>query len=362
MKKSILQLILIHFKEFVREPGIWLWSIVFPIVMAWVLGVAFTSKDTLNQKIGVVRLSQIKDSSWVSFLRPAKKTEYGFERSVDDKNFGRINYQLQEVDWNEAMVSLKRGIFSVLILQQDGRLVYRFDPKNSDAKLNYLQLSKAIEGGEQNSSNKSTISPLTQIGTRYIDFLVPGLMALGLMNSFIWGVAYSLIEMRTKKLLRRMVATPMLKSDFLISHYVARLSLNIFESAILLIFAKLYFSTRIEGSLWAFAMVYFSGTVAFTGISILVGSRTDSMRVAHGLMNAITMPAMVLSGIFFSYHNFPDAVLPLIRYQPLTLIADNLRSVFIEGAGVSQVLVPSCILSGIGLVCFAIGMKIYRWY
>jgi len=362
MKKSIIQLILIHYKEFMREPGIWLWAILFPIAMAWVLGIAFTSKETLNQKIGVIEMASIKDSSFLRFKQSAKKINQRLERTVDYGSMGKVNYQLMDVSMKEALVSLKRGIFTVLVAQKGDKLEYRFDPKNTDAKLTYLQLSKAIAGQEQISQGNSSISPLTQIGTRYIDFLIPGLMALGLMNSFIWGVSYSLIEMRTKKLLRRMVATPMLKSDYIISHYVARMSLSFFESAILFGFAKLYFNTHIEGSLWAFALVFFTGTIAFTGISVLVASRTASMRVAHGLMNAITMPAMVLSGIFFSYHNFPDAVLPFIKVQPLTLIADNLRAVFIEGAGVSQVLVPSCILTGIGLLCFVIGMKIYKWY
>jgi ABC-type multidrug transport system permease subunit len=182
------------------------------------------------------------------------------------------------------------------------------------------------------------------------------------MNSCIWGIGWSLIETRMKKLLRRMVATPMRKSVFLSSHIATRIVLGGFETLLLFVFARLYFETEITGSVAAFLVVFLAGIFAFSGIAILIASRTSKTEVANGLVNAVTLPMMILSGIFFNYHNFPDWVIPVIQALPLTLLADSIRAVFIEAAGFADILKPVAILCLTGLVTFAAGLRVFRWY
>lgn len=225
----------------------------------------------------------------------------------------------------------------------------------------YILLSSAIND-EQLVYETASINPLTQKGNRYIDFLIPGLMAMGVMNSLLWGISYAMIEMRSKKLMRRMVATPMRRSEYLISIFVARLSITVIEALLLLGFAFAYFHISIQGSVPALLLVFLAGNIAFSGIAILISSRTDNSRIGTGLINVIVLPMTVLSGVFFSYHNFPDAVIPIIQKFPLTMMADSIRSIFIEGAGLAQVSVNALILSSLGLICFAIGLRIYKWY
>lgn len=365
MNKPIIQLILIQVREFYREPAILFWAFVFPIAMAWGLGIAFTHKIEQNRNIAYIESSFSKDSHTLQTLKsnssrkPEKKNQFSVK--LGSKEMGYTSFRFVPSTWDEAQKLLKSGTSIMVLEEVNGKPLFHYDPNNSEAQLSYMQLSAFLEKGTIGSS-QTEIKPLQQKGSRYIDFLVPGLIAMDLMMSTLWGICYSLIEKRSKKLLRRMVATPMKKSSYLVSQLVARLFLNIIEALILFTFAHYYFGFTLEGSLAVLALVYLAGMFCFTGISILLASRTSNTYIGSGLINAVVMPMMVLSGIFFSYHNFPDAVIPFLQALPLTMLADSIRAVFIEGAGLGQVIMPVAVLSLIGIGTFAVGLKVYKWY
>ena len=240
---------------------------------------------------------------------------------------------------------------------------YHFDPMNSDAELTYLKLSGIVGKGEITEVKASSeIKPLTIKGTRYIDFLVPGLITMGVMMSCMWGISYGIIEKRSKKLLRRLVATPMRKSQFLIALITVRITMNMIESLVLLIFSLFAFRMSVQGDLTALILLYFAGNAAFSGIAVFVSSHTSNTEVGNGLINAVVMPMMVLSGIFFSYHNFPDWSIVVIKNLPLTMMTDGIRSIFNEGAGYHEVVMPVLILTAIGAFFFSAGLKIFKWH
>jgi ABC-type multidrug transport system permease subunit len=365
--KTLWQLISINYKEFIREPGILFWSLAFPILMAWVLGIAFTKRGEMIETIACVESPSITSSRLDSFLSTADKVtglprrhHPEFHKSFKNK-LGKITFRLITVSFDSAMLMLKRGETSLIMQEQKDSILYLFDPQSAEAKLNYAMLFSVINH-ERLIYNTESVKVLTQKGTRYVDFLIPGLLALGIMNGFVWGIGYGLIEIRTKKLLRRMVATPMKKSSFIFSHFFARISLSAFEAFVLFFFSWIYFRTQIQGSVLAFVMIFLAGSFCFAGLSILMASRTSSSRVGNALINLITMPMMVLSGIFFSYHNFPDLVIPFIQKLPLTLLADSLRGIMTEGTGIRENIMPFFVLSGMGSLCFMLGIKIYKWY
>ncbi len=364
MIKQLSQLIGMHLKEFFREPGIIFWAILFPILMAWGLGMAFTKKNELIRTVALVdkqnTLPAREDfGRFFAGINPEKTAP--LTKKIGNEKLGITTYQFEKSSWEEAITMLKRGKISMVMELVGDSVKYHFDPVNPEAQLAYLQINGAFNQNSQ-AVQSFNISPLTQTGTRYIDFLVPGLMAMGIMMSCMWGISYSLIDKRMKKLLRRMVATPMRKSSFLIAQFVSRLLLNFFESGLLLLFAYLYFDINIQGSWLALILILIAGNMAFTGIAILVSSRTSNTQVGNGLINLVVMPMMVLSGIFFSYHNFPDWIVSVIQKFPLTILADNIRSIFIEGAGLVEMGVPLLVLTGIGVVTFLSGLKVYKWY
>jgi ABC-type multidrug transport system permease subunit len=159
-----------------------------------------------------------------------------------------------------------------------------------------------------------------------------------------------------------MVATPMRKSYFLISLLTVRIIMNLIESSLLLVFTWLAFDITIQGSIPGLFAVFLAGNIAFGGIAVFISCRTANTEIGNGLVNAVVMPMMVLSGIFFSYHNFPEWSHPVIRKLPLTLLADGLRSIFIEGAGFAGITFPAVILTAIGIFFFAVGLKIFKWH
>ncbi|MBN2365607.1 MAG: ABC transporter permease [Calditrichaeota bacterium] len=370
---QLLQLISSLFKEIIREPGVIFWGIVFPILMALGLGIAFTKKSDIVRTVAV-----IADSSWTKSektvwellefhskqagLSLSHHDDY-YRLTIPNDKLGNTIFLFRPVSWKAAIRFLKRGNTSLILEEKNSRFYYHFDPLNPEAQLIHLKLSKILQSsGEIPAENSEQIKPLTLEGTRYIDFLVPGLIAMGIMMSCMWGISYGLIDKRTKKLLRRMIATPMRKSYFLIALITVRIGMNFIESTLLFIFAFFFFNITIQGGLLALAVIFIAGNIAFSGIAIFTSSRTANTEIGNGLINAVVLPMMVLSGIFFSYHNFPEWSIPVIKALPLTLLADATRSVFIEGAGPAEVFIPTVVLSTIGIVFFVTGLKYFRWY
>jgi ABC-type multidrug transport system permease subunit len=345
MNRSLKELILVHFRTFFREPAIIFWALIFPIAMAWILGVAFSEKKEIYRIIYVTGESKEKGLKGEKLL------------GEDTGNPARIKFI--EAEESEAIKAIKRGVITLYIEVRNDSLRYHFDPSNPDAQLTHLILERELSGIKQ---SKAEIAPLTSKGTRYIDFLVPGLIALGILNSCMWGISWTLIEFRMKKLLRRMVATPMKKGIFLSSHIITRILIGGFESVLLITFAWILFDIEITGSISAFVLVFLSGVICFSGIAILTASRAQNSQVGNGLINAVTLPMMILSGIFFNYHNFPEWTIPFIQALPLTLMADSIRAIFIEASEIKDVLVVTSVLTGTGLITFFTGLKLFKWY
>jgi ABC-2 type transport system permease protein len=369
------QLILALFREIIREPGVLFWGILFPILMSLGLGLAFTRKTDVIRKVAVINISENapsgSESSLVSvFLQmkceknsSAQPETWNWRYTIKDEKLGNSIFLFYSMKWDDALRFLKRGTINVLLLSKNDSVEYHFDPMNPDAQLTYLKLSTIVtRGAVEPVQNVTEIKPLTFTGTRYIDFLVPGLIAMGVMMSSMWGISYGIIEKRSKKLLRRLVATPMKKSHFLIALITVRITMNFIESLVLFLFALFAFKMTIQGSISALILMFLAGNIAFAGIAVLVSSHTSNTEVGNGLINFVVFPMMVLSGIFFSYQNFPDWSLPVIKNLPLTMLTDGIRSIFNEGAGFHEVTLPILILLTIGIVFFSVGLKIFKWH
>lgn len=359
------------FREIIREPGVLFWGIIFPILMSLGLGLAFTRKGDVIRKVAVITDQQsVPNGTVYTFLtercekgQSTDKKEWDFRYTLKNEKLGNSVFLFYEMEWEDAMKLLKRGTMNVLISSDSDSIDYHFDPMNSDAELTYLKLSHIIENRElPENVNSAEIKPLTVSGTRYIDFLVPGLITMGVMMSCMWGISYGIIEKRSKKLLRRLVATPMKKSHLLLALISVRVVMNIIESIALLVFALLVFNMKIQGDITALILIYLAGNFAFAGIAVFASSHTSSTEVGNGIINFVVMPMMVLSGIFFSYQNFPDWSLGVIRALPLTMMTDGFRSIFNEGSGLVDVALPIVLLTTIGAVFFAAGLRIFKWH
>jgi ABC-type multidrug transport system permease subunit len=365
---QLYRLIAAHFAEIIREPSVLFWGVVFPILMAWGLGIAFTQKGESHIKLAIVKVISNSDSTQVTKLNGfltahAIKKDSISTITLKNEKMGSTTLSFIETSWSNAYTMLKKGMVTVIIEDQPSGTKYHFDPANIEAKSAYqLASGLASYGPSYYVANQSEVAPLILKGTRYVDFLIPGLLAMGIMMGCCWGISYTIIDRRSKKLLRRMVATPMKKSNLLFALITARFVMNLAEAVLLFLFAGLYFGVKIQGSLPAIMVVFIAGNIAFSGIAVLISSRTANPEVGNGIINAIVTPMMVVSGVFFSYHNFPDWAIPVIQYLPMTMIADSFRSIFNEGAGLWDVWSEALVLTSIGTVSFVTGLKIFKWY
>jgi ABC-type multidrug transport system permease subunit len=363
--KQLYQLTLTHFLETIREPEVLFWGIIFPVLISIGLGLAFTQKSESKFPVIIVENQPTElDSLLPLYARPEPtKGKEVWSWKVKDEILGNTEFKFERSNWPAAIIALKRGEADVIVSDLAGKMQYHFDPHNSQAQLAYMKLSALVQSPETSGTTVTApVAPLTLKGVRYIDFLVPGLMAFGLMSSILWGVSYTLIERRSQKLLRRLVATPMKKSYFLFALMFVRILMNFVEALILFFFVWLLFGIQIQGNIGALIVLFLAGNIAFMGVAVLVSCRTSKTEVGTGWINAVQMPMMILSGIFFSYHNFPEWSVRIIKFLPLTALADGIRSIFNEGAGWMEIVTPSVALSVFGMVCFVVGMKFFKWY
>jgi ABC transporter DrrB family efflux protein len=257
--------------------------------------------------------------------------------------------------------ALRVGKISLLV-EAGTPTLFRFDATRPDSRMARMEADDAL----QRAAGRVDPVPIddekvTERGSRYIDFLIPGLLGLNLMGTGMWGVGFSIVTARSQKLLKRLVATPMLKRDYLLAQMASRIAFLAAEVVVLLGFAWFVFDVGVRGSVLLLSVICFVGAMAFAGLGVLVAARAETIEAVSGLMNFVMLPMWLLSGVFFSADRFPDAAQPFIRALPLTALNDALREVMIEGAGVVAVWPELVNLTVWTLLSFVVALKIFRW-
>lgn len=340
-RSPLAELTIFRLKEFIREPDAVFWVFVFPLLLTLALGFAFREKPPERIPVGVAEGPFAKQH-----LAAMKKSPALQPRVYSAK---------------EGREELRRGKISLLV--EGGAVpVYRFDPTRPESRTARVEVDDALQGGAgRRDAFAAKEAHVTEQGSRYIDFLVPGLIAMNLMGTGMWSISFGIVNARLKKLLKRFLATPMSKAHFLSAQFLSRLAFLVVEVAVVALFAWLVFDVEIRGPLWLFWFLCLLGGAAFAGIGILVSSRAKTLEAVSGLMNLVMMPMWICSGVFFSYERFPDAVKPFIRALPLTALSDALRAVMNDGFGVEHVVPQIVNLVLWTIVSFVVGLKIFRW-
>jgi ABC-2 type transport system permease protein len=338
---ALWQLTLWRTREFLREPEAVFWVFAFPILLAFALGLAFKNRGPETVKIGIV------DQPGAADVRAAFDSAGGIETVV--------------LDSAEAYNRLRTGSVSVLAIPGDP-VALRFDSSRQESHLARLIGENALQraAGRRDVREIREIR-LTEPGSRYIDFLVPGLLGMNIMGTGLWGIGFAVVNARQKKLLKRFLASPMRKSDYMLSHMLSRLVFLTLEVVSVLVFAWLVFKVPVRGSWASLAVVVLVGATAFAGLGLLVASRAKTIEGVSGLMNLVMVPMWICSGVFFSSARFPEAMQPAIKALPLTALNDALRAVMIDGAGIAATSGMILLMAGWGLVTFAVALRIFRW-
>jgi ABC-type multidrug transport system permease subunit len=335
------QLALARMREFSREPEAVFWVFGFPIVLAFALGLAFRNTGPGELQVGVA----------------AGPGDQAFAATLDSSP--RLGATV--LDTATARLRLRTGRIALLVLPGDP-VVYRYDSTRTDSRLARLEVDEVVQRARGRSDPAVVRDDrVAAPGSRYIDFLIPGLLGMNLLGSGIWGVGFSVVQARQKKLLKRFMATPMRRSHYLLSFILSRLVFLILEVAALVGFGRLMFGVGVRGSIVTLGGITILGAFAFAGLGLLVASRARTIEGVSGLMNLVMLPMWILSGTFFSYARFPEAMIPFVKALPLTALNDALRAVMIDGAALTSLGAPLAIVAGWGAVSFAVALKIFRW-
>ncbi len=342
------QMVLARLREFYREPEAVFWVYGFPILMTIALGVAFRENPEPQYRVDV---SSGSESSSVTSTLETEKTSKGDPR-----------YLVKTLERDEAIARLRSGKSDLFVHASGRKFTYLFVPTRPESKLARDEVNNLLQraAGRIDPVN-NTSEELNERGGRYIDFLVPGLLGMGLMGGGLWGVGFVTVDMRIRKLLKRLVATPMRKRDFLASLMVSRLIFMVPEVLVLLLFAWLAFDVTIAGSLWAVVFLILLGAFSFAGLGLLIACRAKTMEAVSGLMNLVMLPMWVLSGIFFSSERFPEFLQPFIRLLPLTALINALRAVMLDGMSLLSQWSELLTLVLWGSVSFVLALRLFRW-
>ncbi len=337
-RSSLYQLSMLRFRLTLREPEAIFWVFIFPILLAVGLGIAFRNRPADVLQVGAT----------TSQLTRALAADEGLTATTMDEPTGTR--------------ALATGSILLLAIQQPDGVAYKYDDSNPDARTARLLADRAIQAaaGRRDAIHAEN-QQIHEPGARYIDFVVPGLLGMNLMGSAIWGIGFSIVEARQKKLLKRLVASPMRRWQFLAAYLISRLAMLILEVAAFLGFARLMFAVPFRGSLWQLALLCVLASLSFSALGLLVSSRARTMEAASGLMNLVMLPMWILSGVFFSASRFPSVIQPVVRALPLTAAIDALRGNMLQGMNLGQMMAPIAILLAWVAIPFAVSLRIFRW-
>jgi len=266
------------------------------------------------------------------------------------------------VDEAAGTHSLATGQILLLAIQRPDGVVYKYDDTNPDARTARLVADRAVQAAAgRHDAVRAANELVHETGARYIDFVVPGLLGMNLMGSAMWGLGFSIVEARQKKLLKRMVASPMPKWQYLAAFLLSRLVMLLIEVAVFLTFTRVVFGVPFRGSLVELGILCLMTSLAFSALGLLTASRARTTEAVSGLMNLVMLPMWILSGIFFSASRFPALIQPFVRALPLTAAIDAIRGNMLQGMSMSQQTAPVTILLAWVVVPFAVSLKIFRW-
>lgn len=339
--RPLVELTLARLREQSRQPEILFWVFAFPILLAVALGLAFR-----NRPADVIRVA-VEAGARADTLAARLEGEPGFAVSV--------------LPADVAAERLRTGRVALVVVSGDA-IEYRYDPSRSESRLARLATDDALQRAlGRRDARPSVDRVVTERGARYIDFLIPGLLGLNLMGTGLWGMGYAVVDARRRKLMKRLVASPMRRSQYLLSFIAARLVLLGPEVAALVGFGALVFGVPVRGSLASLAVASVVGAMCFAGLGLLTACRAQTVEAVSGLMNLIQLPMWVLSGVFFSPANFPAAMQPFIEALPLTALNEVLRGVMIDGASLAALAAPLAICAAWGAVSFSAALRLFRW-
>jgi ABC-2 type transport system permease protein len=348
LSRSLVEQVKCRWREFRREPSAFFWVMFMPVLFMVGLGFAFSTPHPETYGVGYVR--SLDGGEWLESMESALAAD--------------PQIKLRRAPLSELQRLVMRGEVAVILkIPASHEVVYEFDATNPEAVRAQRHLDDTLQraSGRQDPV-KTGIASVRVEGGRYVDFLIPGLLGLSIMTSSLFGVGMTIVSNRKENVLKRYLATPLRAYEYIISHLCGRLIVLAAEFLAVMVTAWLIFRFQVYGSWLALVVFTVLGAGAFTSIALLCAARTKSIPMISGLTNLISLPMMMLSGVFFSKNNFPDWLRRAVDFLPLTALNDGLRKIALEGLSLHSLSFESAVLSAYLIIPALITARLFKWF
>lgn len=339
--QPLVQLTLAKIRLQMREHEVLFWVFLFPVLLAGALGVAFR-----NQGESEIRVAVVASAGTAEVLAALEAADGIDARGLEE---------------SAAREALRKGKVAIAVAPGEPVQLW-FDPTREDSRIARLAVYDAIQ---RDAGREDVVGvddrEIRDPGSRYIDFLLPGLLGMNLMGTGMWGIGFEIAGARERGVLKRLAATPMRRSDYLISQILGRLVFLVMEVGLLVGFGLVAFGVPQHGAWTTFGIACLVGASAFAGIGLLCAALPRTIQGVSGVLNLAMLPMWILSGIFFSTSRFPDAMQPVVQALPLTALIEALREIMLGGATLAAVAPELTITAVWGVVAFLLALRLFRW-
>ncbi|HEA26537.1 MAG TPA: ABC transporter permease [Ectothiorhodospiraceae bacterium] len=314
--------------EFVRDRSALSWGILFPLLLMLGFALIFDAGDQNLYKVGVIGEGQhsFLESRYIQFI------------PFDDQSSAIIKVERHQLD---LLLNLPQQRYWINSTSPKGYVVEKMLSASGDTPL-----QQAVVTGKE---------------IRYIDWLIPGVLGMNMMFSALFGIGFVIVRYRKNGVLKRLKGTPLSATEFLLAQIVSRLLLIILVSTLVFIVCDLILDFAMFGSYWLLFAVLILGALSLISMGLLVAARLKSDEVASGVANAISMPMMLLSGVWFSLEGAPEWIIAFAKLLPLTHVVEAARAIMLDGAGIAEIGLQLITLAIMTLLFLFIGVKLFRW-
>jgi ABC-type multidrug transport system permease subunit len=335
--KRILAVVEARNREFYRDKAGLGWNVVMPLIMIFGFAFLFSGGPEERFKVGVLGGPDAGGAP-----SPFLSTRHVRFVPIADPEAGIDKVRYHQLD---------------LLLDPRGAPRYWVNDESASGYLAERLLREAYSGGGEVPLRAS----VSGRQVRYVDWVLPGVLALNMTFSSLWGVGWVIVRYRKNGVLRRLRATPLTALEFLVAQIASRFLVVLAVTVVVFVGANLLLDFPMRGSYGALALIFAAGSLCMISLGLLVASRLRSEELADGLLNLVSWPMMILSGVWFSMEGTHPAAQLASQVFPLTHLVDGARRIMLEGAGIAEVAPDILLLTGIAALLLGVSARLFRW-
>ncbi len=326
-----------RFREFYRDTASWSWNLIMPVLI--ILGFAFIFSGDKNELFKVAVLAAPGSAAYEMDFLDTKQVRF---IDVSDRDAAILKVQRHQYD---------------MLIEPSAEPRYWINQHSANGYV----VEKLLQASASPAPPLFKRQLVDGQDVRYVDWVMPGVLAMNMMFSCLWGVGWVVVRYRKNGVLRRLQATPLTPLEFLTAQVIARLIIIIVVTTMVFVGADLVVDFTMRGSYLALFLVFFSGAACLTSMGLIVATRLKTEEVADGLLNLISWPMMIFSGVWFSMEGTHPFAQTLSSLFPLTHLVEAARRIMIDGAGLSGVAFEIGLLSGLTVLLLVVCARLFRW-